>query len=253
MFSMMLDRKEIDETDIDILKILSKDGRKSFRKIAKELNKSPVTITKHVDELIEDGIIKLYTTELNYERLGYDIIAFIELTIDKGKMLQVERDIAIHPNIFAVYDVTGTYDAMLLARFKTRRELDALVKKINSFEYVLRTNTHLILNVMKEHTNFGKLMQVDTLKQEAELLINEAHKEYQDFLKQLKDDEKLKEPDKLQKQLQIQEEIYTRTHKNVGDKLQKASDLDAVIIEPLISLMQEILADVLDIRKKDRL
>lgn len=73
-------------------------------------------------------------------------------------MLEVERDIAKHPNIFAVYDITGEYDGIMLARFRTRAELSNLVKKINSYEYVIRTNTHLILNVIKEGTDFADLI-----------------------------------------------------------------------------------------------
>ncbi|MHA1146619.1 MAG: Lrp/AsnC family transcriptional regulator [Promethearchaeota archaeon] len=276
-------KKKLDETDVEILKILSKDARMSFRKIARILNKSPVTITKHENELIDDGIINLYTAELNYERLGYDIIAFIELTIGKGKMLEAEKDIAVHPNIFAVYDVTGTYDAMLLARFKTRRELDALIKKINSYDYVVRTNTHLILNVMKEHTNFSKLMKVDALKSETEFLINKAHKDFQRLVKIIKNPEnfdeksyekdedkaflkeyrnlinqvlktgKLEDDELESKIIEINKNLYAKTHKKIKEKLETESNLGDIIIDPLISLMQELLADVLDIRKKDRL
>ncbi|MFX1444253.1 MAG: Lrp/AsnC family transcriptional regulator [Promethearchaeota archaeon] len=152
------DSEDMEGIDIDILRMLSEDDRVSLRTIAKELNKSPVTIKGHIDKLEEKGIIKDYGVTLNYEKLGFDIIAMIELTISKGKMLEVERDIAKHPNIFAVYDITGEYDAILLARFRNRSELSAMVKEINKYEYVLRTNTHLILNVVKEGTEFPELI-----------------------------------------------------------------------------------------------
>ena len=151
--------KEIENVDLEILQKLSEDGRKSFRKVAKELDKSPITITKHIDDLKEKGVIKGFSVNIDFEKLGYDIIALIEITISKGKMLEVEKDIAHHPNIYGVYDVTGEYDAIILARFKTRNELSSLVKKINSYEYVVRTNTHLILNVIKEGTSFSDLME----------------------------------------------------------------------------------------------
>lgn len=163
---MIVDGKNI---DIDILKILSKGSiskilskddkeRISLRKIAELLEKSPVTIKKHIEDLENRGIIKNYGVTIDYEKLGFDIIALIELTISKGKMLEIERNIAKHPNIFAVYDITGEYDAMLLARFKNRSELSELVKEINKYEYVIRTNTHLILNVIKEGTEFSTLI-----------------------------------------------------------------------------------------------
>ena len=150
--------KTIDELDLEILKILSEDGRRSHRSIAKDLDKSHLTIKKHVDELEGEDIIKGYSVNIDYEKLGYDFIALIELTISKGEMIKVEEQIGNEPNVFAVYDITGTYDAIILARFKTRQELNELVKKINSYEYIVRTNTHLVLNIVKEGTNFTDLI-----------------------------------------------------------------------------------------------
>ena len=157
--------QDLDETDIEILKILTEDGRTSHRQIAHDLTRSPVTIKKHVDKLEADGIISNYAASINYENLGYDIIAFIELTISKGKMIEVEEKIANFPNIFGVFDVTGTFDALLLGRFQTRSELSEMVKKINSFEFIVRTNTHLILNVIKNGTDFTGLIENEMKKE----------------------------------------------------------------------------------------
>ena len=151
--------KELDSTDYDILRVLSEDSRKSNRKLGDELEKSPTTIGKRIEELIEGKILKNFTIEIDYEKLGYDIIALVELNISQGKMLEVENDIAKNPHIFGVYDVTGKYDALILARFKTRKELSEMVKNINSKPYVENTNTHLILNVIKEGTNLAELME----------------------------------------------------------------------------------------------
>ena len=149
----------LEDLDLKILKKLSEDDRISLRQLGKDLgNKSPITIKKHIDDLEQKGIIKNYSVSIDYEKLGYDIVAIIELTISKGKMLEVERDISDHPNIFGVYDITGTYDALIIAKFKTRAELSQLVKKINAFEYVVRTNTHLVLNIVKEDTSFKDLI-----------------------------------------------------------------------------------------------
>ena len=155
----------VDDIDEDILVLISEDSRKSLREIAKTLEKSPVTIKKHIDEMEEKGIIKNYGVSINYEKLGYDIIALIELTISKGKMLEVEREIAHMPNIYGVYDITGTYDSLILARFRNRSELSELVKNINSSPYVEHTNTHVILNVIKEGTNFKELIEHERQKE----------------------------------------------------------------------------------------
>jgi len=149
---------DIDEIDREILRILCQDCTKTHNAIAIDLGKSPVTIKKHVEELEERKIIKQYGVQIDYDKLGYNIIAVIELTVSKGKMLEIENKIAKNPNVFAVYDITGTYDALILARFKDRSELSAMIKEIHKSPEVERTNTHLILNVIKEQITSEELI-----------------------------------------------------------------------------------------------
>ncbi len=159
--------KEVEEyLDLGILKWLSEDGRRPMSFLAGELTKSPNTIKAHIKTLEEEKIIKGYGAQIDYEKIGYEIMAVIELTISKGKMIEVEEEISSLPQIFAVYDITGTYDALLLARFKKRSELSELIKNINSNEFVIRTNTHLILNVIKEDSNLKEMLEYEKEKQE---------------------------------------------------------------------------------------
>ena len=162
----MSDSKEfkIEDLDIEILKILSVDGRKNKSSIAEELNRSPNTIIKHIQKLEEHKVIKNYEVQLDYEKLGYNIIAIIELTISKGKMLDVENKIAKIPNIFGVYDITGTYDALILARFKSRDDLSKMIKDIHTSPYVERTNTHIVLNIIKDHSSLVEMIKDEELK-----------------------------------------------------------------------------------------
>ncbi len=157
------DPEKIVELDIEILKKLSVDGKISHRQLAKDLgNKSPVTIKNHVEKLENAGIITNYGARIDYEKLGYNIIALIEITVSKGKMLEVEKNIAINPNVFAVYDITGTYDALILARFKSKEKLSKMIKnEIHASPYVERTNTHIVLNVIKEKDSFTELIKME--------------------------------------------------------------------------------------------
>jgi DNA-binding Lrp family transcriptional regulator len=153
---------KLDDVDLEILKILSEDGTITYHAIAEQLKKSPVTIKKHVEELVKNGIIKGYGVQVDYEKLGYNIIAAIEITISKGKMLDEEKKISENPHVFGVYDVTGDSDALVLARFKDRKELSAMIKDIHKSPNVERTNTHIILNIIKEGTSLSKLIEEDS-------------------------------------------------------------------------------------------
>jgi DNA-binding Lrp family transcriptional regulator len=144
----------MDETDVKILKKLLSDARMSYRKIAEEIGVSPPTVLARVEKLEGDGIIRSYSTLLDHEKLGYDLTAIIEITATKGKIVDLERQIAKFPNVCAVYDITGLTDMMVIAKFKNRKELSNFVKKDISLPYVERTNTHMVLITVKEDFRF---------------------------------------------------------------------------------------------------
>ena len=54
------------------------------------------------------------------------------------------------PRVFAVYDVTGDWDSMVLARVKDRADLDDLTKTVFTLDGVARSYTHVVLNTVKE-------------------------------------------------------------------------------------------------------
>ena len=143
-------RLEIDETDSEIISALSKDARASFRTLAVRLKISPSTLISRVRRLEKAGVIRGYSADVDLEKLGYGFLAMIEITITKGALLEVQEKIASFPGINAVYDVTGQSDSMALAKCKSRQEFSRLVKKILAIPNVERTNTHVILNVVKE-------------------------------------------------------------------------------------------------------
>ncbi len=140
----------MDELDIDIIRCMNENARKSFRDIAKELNVSLSTISNRVHRMEDEGVLKGYVPVLEPEKLGYDLSAVIGIRISKGKLLDVQKKIANDDRVYGVYDVTGEWDSIVIARFKNRAELDDFIKKILTMEYIERTYTYVVLNTMKE-------------------------------------------------------------------------------------------------------
>ncbi|MBI2499654.1 Lrp/AsnC family transcriptional regulator [Candidatus Woesearchaeota archaeon] len=139
-----------DELDKQIMNLLLENSKLSYRQIAKKLKVSAATIMNRTKLLEKGGIIKNYTISIDYEKVGFDIEAIIEMRISKGKLIEVEKKIATNPNVFAVYDITGDFDAIILARFENRRRLDTFLKKIQTYDFVERVFTKVILNTLKE-------------------------------------------------------------------------------------------------------
>ena len=144
----------MDETDVKILKKMLIDARMSYRRIAEEIGVSPPTVLARVEKLEKDGIIRSYSALLDHEKLGYDLTSIIEITAAKGKIVDLEKQIAKFPNVCAVYDITGLTDMIVVAKFKNRTDLSRFVKKDLSLPYVDRTNTHVVLVTVKEDFRF---------------------------------------------------------------------------------------------------
>ena len=142
--------KLLDELDVAILRRLNTDARKSFRDIARELRVSISTISNRVKRLEQEGIIVGYIPVLDEKKLGYDVLAVIGIRISKGKLLEVQRKIGREDKVVDVYDVTGEYDSVIIARFKNTKELDAFIKRLVAMENVERTYTQVVLNVVKQ-------------------------------------------------------------------------------------------------------
>ena len=139
-----------DNKDKAIMNVLLQNARLSYREIAKKIGVSVATVMHRVHALEKGKVITGYAATLDYEQLGYDITIIVEMQVSKGKLEQVEKKIAQHPNVAAVYDVTGAFDVIIIAKFKNRRLMDKFLKEIQTYDFVLRTNTQLVLRTMKE-------------------------------------------------------------------------------------------------------
>lgn len=151
----------LDETDYRILELLFKDARSSFRDIASSLKVSPSTVFFRVKKLEEQGVLQGFVPVLDFEKLGFGVTVAINVKAKGGKLEEVEKEIARSPNVIAVYDVTGEWDVLVIAKFKNMRELNTFVKKMLSSPHIEHTLTSTVLNRVKENL----AAQADLLKE----------------------------------------------------------------------------------------
>ncbi|MEK6890750.1 MAG: Lrp/AsnC family transcriptional regulator [Nanoarchaeota archaeon] len=139
-------------SDIDkrIINSLIENPRKSYRELAKTAHVSIATIGNRLKVLEKNKLVKGYTTYIDYDLIGYDTHVVINIRVSQGQEKAVEKKLFNSPNVTSIYDLTGEFDIMVIARFKNRRELDSYLKVVQAYEFVERTQTQLILHTMKE-------------------------------------------------------------------------------------------------------
>jgi DNA-binding Lrp family transcriptional regulator len=140
----------LDTLDKKIITNLTVDARQSARQLALKLGVSTVTILSRMKKLEKDKIILGYTVTIDHEKIGYALTAIIEIMAKKDKIVDIEEQVAKFENVCGVYDITGTTDTIIIAKFKDRNELSTFVKGLAAISNVENTITHVVLNTTKE-------------------------------------------------------------------------------------------------------
>ena len=142
----------LNKTDSELITALNDDGRASQRELASSTKVALGTVSNHLKKLESEKIIRGYIPDIDPEKVGFTLTAVMHVRISKGHIMEVQSSIAEHPRVFGVYDVTGEWDSMILARFTNREEMDSFIKTALSQKNVERTNTSLVLNTVKEES-----------------------------------------------------------------------------------------------------
>ncbi len=152
-----METKHLDTVDRHIMAELRKNCRRSYRELGKAIGMSPATLIERIRRLENAGYVLGYSANLDYLKLGYEFMAIVKISIQHGAMLEVQKKISKLPGVAAVYDIAGDYDSIATVICKSRGELSRLVKKILAVPNVEKTNTNMVLNVIKDVHEFNEI------------------------------------------------------------------------------------------------
>ena len=144
---------DVELLDLEIIKVLQKDARASFRDIARQLNVAVGTVQSRVKKMELNNTIKGFSVDLDYSKLGYSLTALIQLQAKGRHLKEVERKLAKYDAVCVVYDLTGDFDIAVIAKFVTSPQMDRFIKEVLSIEFVERSVTSIVLNSVKENYN----------------------------------------------------------------------------------------------------
>ena len=138
---------KIDDLDRKILDFLQKDGRMAASHIADELDISIPTVTDRIKKLSESGVIKGFQVTLDPKLLGLDVSAIITVISESSEhykeVIQAARNT---PEVVQCYSTTGKGSHTLIIVAKNSQALEELLRKIQNWPGVSRTETQVILS-----------------------------------------------------------------------------------------------------------
>ena len=141
--------------DRRLVNALLDDGRASLRSLAEELDVSVTTVSNHISNLEETGIISGYTPIVGYHELGYDVTAVIQLKCDGSALPEITERLREHSQMISVYEVTGDHDVIAIGKFTDTDHMNEQIKELLTDPDIEESNTSVVLNSVLENEQFS--------------------------------------------------------------------------------------------------
>ncbi|QRV13921.1 Lrp/AsnC family transcriptional regulator [Haloterrigena salifodinae] len=140
--------------DAKLVNELLGNGRTSLRSLGEELDVSVTTVSNHLSDLEDDGVIEGYTPRVDYDAVGYDVTAVVQLPVEGNALPDVTDALRDHPQMISVYEVTGDYDVIAVGKFTDTDGMNDEIKDLLSNPDIKASNTSVVLNAVSENEQF---------------------------------------------------------------------------------------------------
>ncbi|MEM1943403.1 MAG: Lrp/AsnC family transcriptional regulator [Candidatus Caldarchaeum sp.] len=145
--------QDLDEKDRKIIEELMENAEQSITELAAKLRIPRTTVHERVKRLKQLGVIKKYTIQVNYAKLGKPATAFILISFEQGAMSQkkLAQEIAKLPEVVEAHLITGEWDILVKVRTDSMQSIGSLVvDKLRMMEGVGKTMTCVSFFAVKE-------------------------------------------------------------------------------------------------------
>ncbi|OBB69105.1 Lrp/AsnC family transcriptional regulator [Mycobacterium sp. 852014-50255_SCH5639931] len=137
----------LNETDERILAELTRNARATFAEIGQTVNLSAPAVKRRVDRMLDDGVIRGFTTVVDPSSLGWKTEAYVQVfchgTIEPDRLRAAWVDM---PEVVSAATVTGTSDAILHVLARDMRHLEAALERIRSSADIERSESIVVLS-----------------------------------------------------------------------------------------------------------
>ena len=137
----------IDKLDLKIIQQLMHDASLSYAELGKQLFVSAGTIHVRIKKLQEAGIISGMRYTVDLKKMGYDVIAFIGIYLEKSSLYDnVARELKKIPQIVRMNYTTGNYSIFAEIVCKDIAQLRSILHdELQKIKGIERTETFISL------------------------------------------------------------------------------------------------------------
>ena len=107
---------DLDNTDIEILKLLQRDATLTNKEVSYKLSKSIATVHERIKRLKEQGYIQRVVAILNRKKIDKRLIAFSQVLLNDHTATTLhnfEQEVIKFPEVMECFQMTGTFDFLL--------------------------------------------------------------------------------------------------------------------------------------------
>ena len=150
----------MDKIDYKLISLLQKNGRAPLKQLAEEVYLSSPATAARIERLEKEGIITGYTAKIDHKKLGYPIVAFVNLELQPSQKPTFYPFVCNHPNVLECNCVTGHYSMMIKVAFESTEMLDTFIGQIQQFGI---TETQIVFStaVDRHNIDIGKFYEDD--------------------------------------------------------------------------------------------
>lgn len=123
----------MDNISYKILALLQHDSRMTYTKISQEINLSIPSVKERIDKMVDMGVIKNNTIEIDYKKLGRNISAIICVDVRSSKYNHFVKFCSNNPYITDFYRVIGLYNAIIHVSVEDTDGLENLINTIKNY------------------------------------------------------------------------------------------------------------------------
>ncbi|MBT3177503.1 MAG: Lrp/AsnC family transcriptional regulator [Desulfobacula sp.] len=153
----------MDDTDLQILKILQKKARVPNVEVARKIGMAPSAVLERIKKLEAQGVIEGYEVRLNPNMFHGSMIAFIQIKVAfPNQLIKIGEKLSKIEQIQEVHFLAGEDCLMVKLRVSDNCELETILRtRIASLDIVKETKTFIALSTFKES---AKIMLPKTLE-----------------------------------------------------------------------------------------